>query len=212
MGNASFDVLWGCRYDTDEHGIHYINNNSLVTKVTCGSVRYLTCGDIEDITEKQILDAGIDVSADIYKMSHHGGNTSNTQEFIKKVNPVFAFYCSGSDGFTIFNPSNSWTHTPVANMAKISDVYSAKYNGEVDFVVNNGLIKTSCERNYVTREVTFQDKLTGKITTVTYKFNKAGNQYIPDRLYTLSGSVRPFGTKENGFHWYVYPELFATGE
>lgn len=205
VGNASFTVLWGCSYTNSNHDTHYINNNSLVTKVTCGSVRYLTCGDIESATENQIINAGVDVSADIYKLSHHGGNTSNTSFFVKKVNPIFAFYNYNNDSSSKFSPKGSWSAAPVANLKGMANIYSVRYNGEIDISADNGLIRAACGRNYVTKDVSFQDKASGKVTKVTYRLNKASSQHIPDRLYTLSGTIkpsessRPSGNTKQGF-------------
>ena len=87
VGNAKVSILWGCTYKSTAYDASYINNNSLVAKVTSGTASYLTCGDIEKETENQIIRSGINISADIFKFNHHGGNTSNTAAFVKKVNP-----------------------------------------------------------------------------------------------------------------------------
>lgn len=44
------------------------NNYSIVTKITFGEVNMLLTGDAEELSEKEILDAGFDVKADIFKV------------------------------------------------------------------------------------------------------------------------------------------------
>lgn len=120
VGNATLKVLWGCTYNSGKYDANYINNNSLVTKVTSGSVSFLTCGDIEKEVENQIVKAGINIKADIFKMNHHGGNTSNTSAFLKKVNPSFAFYnWNGDDPDSC---GGGWVKTPLSVLQKTCNV------------------------------------------------------------------------------------------
>ena len=65
IGDVVAEVLWGANYKDSNHNTDYINNNSLVTRFTCGNTRYLNAGDIEVDTEYEMLDAGVDLSADI---------------------------------------------------------------------------------------------------------------------------------------------------
>lgn len=43
------------------------NNYSIATKITFGGTNMLLTGDAEELSEKEILDAGFDVKADIFK-------------------------------------------------------------------------------------------------------------------------------------------------
>ena len=59
VGDVIAEVLWGADYEDSSHDTDYINNNSLVTRFTCGNTRYLNAGDIEVDTEYEMLDAGV---------------------------------------------------------------------------------------------------------------------------------------------------------
>ena len=75
-----------------DRNIKYVNNRSLVTMFTCGEIKYLNCGDIEYEVEKKILDKKIDIKADIFKLNHHAGNTSNAGPFQKAVNAKYVYH------------------------------------------------------------------------------------------------------------------------
>lgn len=49
----------------------------------------LLTGDAEELAENEIIATGYDIRADILKAGHHGSDTSNSEEFIKAVNPQY---------------------------------------------------------------------------------------------------------------------------
>ncbi|MFV0465959.1 MAG: hypothetical protein ACK5ML_07790 [Lachnospiraceae bacterium] len=73
----------------------FINNYSLVARISAGGTVFLTAGDIEQFQEKLLIQAyknsGM-LDADIFKMNHHGHYMSNTPEFLECVTPdqIFA--------------------------------------------------------------------------------------------------------------------------
>ncbi len=145
MGDANVEILYGTTYENEDHDTSYINNNSLVARITGGGIRYLTCGDIEEIVERRILEEGIDISADLYKMSHHGGTTSNCYDFLEAVNPSFAFFnglVDSPDGY-----AQDWTQGPEADMSVFANVYSSRYNGNITFTARDGVIAARADRN-----------------------------------------------------------------
>ncbi len=91
IGDARGEVLWHRQknYPYGQTVVPYLNDRSLVTMITCGNIRYLTCGDLHLENERAILEAGIDVHADIYKASHHADVTSNCEEWLEAVDPDY---------------------------------------------------------------------------------------------------------------------------
>lgn len=89
VGDARAEVLWHrkANFPYGQTVVPYLNDRSLVTMITCGGVRYLTCGDLHDENERAILDAGVDVRADIFKANHHAKDTSNCEEWLDAVAP-----------------------------------------------------------------------------------------------------------------------------
>ncbi len=65
------------------------NNNSLIKKLICQNNSFLFLGDNELDVEKRLLDSGIDISADVFKASHHGSRTSNSKELIDRIDPRY---------------------------------------------------------------------------------------------------------------------------
>ncbi|MBI2580703.1 MBL fold metallo-hydrolase [Candidatus Woesearchaeota archaeon] len=66
------------------------NDNSVVYLLTIGKVRVLMEGDCEKECEEDILASGLNISADILKVSHHGSKSASTDAFIDAVSPKVA--------------------------------------------------------------------------------------------------------------------------
>lgn len=66
------------------------NDKSVVMRLTYNNISCLYTGDITKSAEAKMLREGIDVSADILKVSHHSSYKSNSFEFLKAVNPEIA--------------------------------------------------------------------------------------------------------------------------
>ncbi|MDE7321680.1 MAG: MBL fold metallo-hydrolase [Lachnospiraceae bacterium] len=73
------------------------NDASIALTVENGKNRFLFTGDAEETAEKDILENGIDISADVYKAGHHGSRTSTSQKFFEAVNPTCAVISCGED-------------------------------------------------------------------------------------------------------------------
>ena len=74
-----------------------LNDYSIVIKLSYGKNSFLFTGDGEALAENEIIEKGFDLAADVLKVGHHGSNTSNTEEFLKKVNPSYAVISLGED-------------------------------------------------------------------------------------------------------------------
>lgn len=71
---------------------HCLNNSSLCTVITCGSVRYLSTGDIERQEEAELVNKyGYGLNCDILKVPHHGLRTSCSDVFASRVTPMWSF-------------------------------------------------------------------------------------------------------------------------
>ena len=91
----------GTEYDLDgvtmlvlspEKGANYeeLNDYSIVLKFTYRDVSILTGGDASKLVERQLITKDYDLSADIYKVSHHGGRDGNSEAYLKEINPRYA--------------------------------------------------------------------------------------------------------------------------
>lgn len=75
-----------------------LNNMSVVSKVSFGETSVMITGDAEMPSEEDMLSyKGVDYSADILKVGHHGSKTSTSEEWLAAVNPQYAVISCGLD-------------------------------------------------------------------------------------------------------------------
>jgi len=74
-----------------------VNNYSLGIKLENGNNVFLLTGDAEIESEKDMIDSGMDLEADVMKLNHHGSTTSNSEAFIEAVDPIYAVITVGID-------------------------------------------------------------------------------------------------------------------
>ena len=67
-----------------------VNNNGVAARVIYGEASALFMADLFVESELSLLDAGLDLSADILKLGHHGSRTSTSPELLNAVGPVAA--------------------------------------------------------------------------------------------------------------------------
>ena len=137
IGNAHAEVLWcGCSCKLSSRGFfEYMNDRSLVTKFTAGDMAYLTAGDINDEVFTLMKKRGLDLQADVYKLSHHGeGDTAAT---IRMIRPAYAFYCDSTEK----KGNIRWT-AGRRKIAKMTHLYSVRYNGNITFRLYGKTAKT----------------------------------------------------------------------
>lgn len=91
-----------------------LNNYSAVLKLSYGDKAFLFMGDAEEEVEREILENGADISADVLKVGHHGSDTSSTREFIEAVEPSHAVVSVGE--------GNSYGHPSSATLETLSDI------------------------------------------------------------------------------------------
>src|SRR5262249_32256246 len=72
------------------------NDNSLVLRIGFAGRTLLFPGDIEGPSERELLDAGVSLRADVLKVPHHGSRTSSTQAFVAAVAPALAVIPAGA--------------------------------------------------------------------------------------------------------------------
>lgn len=89
LGTASITILAPDReYDNP-------NDASIAFLLKNGTRSFLFTGDAGEEAEQDLLKTGIDISADLYKVGHHGSKYSTSKEFFKAVDPFYAVISCG---------------------------------------------------------------------------------------------------------------------
>lgn len=90
LGGATFTIVApNADYGND------MNEWSVGVLVQNGNNRFLFTGDAEEKAEEDILNNGIDISADVYAAAHHGSKTATSQAFLDKVSPTYVVISAG---------------------------------------------------------------------------------------------------------------------
>lgn len=84
FGESSFTILSPARNYEDS------NDCSIVLRLTHGGNTFLFTGDAEEEAENDMLASGMDLSADVLKVGHHGSHTSTSDAFLDAVSPTYA--------------------------------------------------------------------------------------------------------------------------
>lgn len=66
------------------------NANSLVLLMSYGEFRLLLTGDANSITEAALIRSGVELSASVLKVGHHGADDASGAEFLARVRPKLA--------------------------------------------------------------------------------------------------------------------------
>ena len=74
-----------------------INNYSAVIRIDYGDNSFILTGDAEEISEKEMIDSGEKLKADVLKVGHHGSSSSTCLAFLKAVAPQYAVIMCGVD-------------------------------------------------------------------------------------------------------------------
>ncbi len=91
LGSAKVQIVAPCNY---EYGNNE-NNYSVGVLVTYGESTFLFAGDAEEEAEEDILKNGIDIDCDVFKASHHGSRTANSEPFLDAALPEYVVISCG---------------------------------------------------------------------------------------------------------------------
>lgn len=76
------------------HG-NMVNRLSVVVLVRVGSFTFLIPGDIDDMAARELLDSGIELSADVFLLPHHGARLTTINQLLAAVDPKYAVISAG---------------------------------------------------------------------------------------------------------------------
>ena len=104
-----------------------MNDNSIIVKIAYGATSFLFLADAEQEEEQALLASGLDITADVLKVGHHGSDTSTSDTFLSAVNPQCAVISCGKN--------NTYGHPAQSVLFKLSQigatVYRTDQNGTI---------------------------------------------------------------------------------
>lgn len=136
LGEAFFTVL------SDEQKEYAdINDASICIRLSFGNNTFLFCGDAGEEAEAALLQSGLPLEADVYKVSHHGSASSSTAEFLEAVSPSYAVVSCGR--------GNSYGHPDPDTLQRLlhvgADIYRTDRQGTIRAVSDGDTIAWSVE-------------------------------------------------------------------
>lgn len=133
LNNSNIDVIYVGSDESD------INDSSIVLKLNYFSNSFLFTGDLGSNKEKEILNSGANIKADVLKVGHHGSSYSTASLFLDKVNPSFAAISVGKN--------NIYKHPATSTLEKLNKkgikVYRTDLDGTILFESNGKDISVS---------------------------------------------------------------------
>lgn len=116
------------------------NRGSAVLKYVNGDFSVLYTGDIDFAAEEDLILKGIDLSAEVLKVSHHGSESSSSPEFIKAVGSKVSVISTGED--------NIYGHPAEETIKRLSHtkIFITYKDGSIRFKTNGNGYKTEALR------------------------------------------------------------------
>ncbi len=90
------------------------NDDSICLKVSHGENSILFTGDAGSKPEKDMIEAGMDLEADLLQAGHHGSSTSNSYYFLRESNPRYVVISCEKD--------NMYGHPHKETMSRFNDL------------------------------------------------------------------------------------------
>jgi len=73
----------------------HTNDTSIVLRVDYGSTSFLLTGDMESDAERDLVNSGANLKADVLQVGHHGSSTSTSYIFLNAVLPEMGIISCG---------------------------------------------------------------------------------------------------------------------
>lgn len=119
-----------------------LNENSVVLKLTDGSVSFLFMGDAGLEAEESIMEGGYNVDVDILKVGHHGSTSGSGERFISAVSPEVSVIEVGA--------GNDYDHPhkeTLQRLQKESIVYRTDQSGNIMITTNGERYSIKTEKS-----------------------------------------------------------------
>ena len=151
IGGGVYNAIEGMNFKVGEIEITVLasfgeladeNNRSLFVMAEIENKKFFFSGDAEKEAERLLLKENLNLDCDVFKLAHHGSNTSNTKELLNELTPRYAVISVGYD--------NSYGHPHDEIVTEVNkrniEILRTDINGDITFYIENGKIIPKCEK------------------------------------------------------------------
>lgn len=188
---------------------YYVNTKSVCILLTWGDSKVLLTGDLEETHdmygESNLIDTYSDIDENLlenvtlYKAAHHGSKTSNSANFIKKINPKYVAISTvaNSKGNTSGGYWNFPRQEILENFLSVTDnIYITayfndtltipdSYYGTITFSIDNKEnVDVSCSTTKKDYNFIYEGNEIKKLVDTDWFID---NRYLPFRVYVFDG-------------------------
>lgn len=121
---------------TDNSAFDDLNDCSLVCLLTCGDVRFLFTGDLEEAGEEALLKEGLIPPVTVLKTAHHGSSHATSAAFLRAAQPKYAAISVAA--------VNDYGHPAAKTLSRLRDagcqIYRTDLDGTVCFAADHNAI------------------------------------------------------------------------
>lgn len=136
LGSGSLELI------APDYSGENLNNYSAIVRFVFGDRKFLFSGDAEKEIENQILLSGYQISADVYKVGHHGSSTSSGSFWVAAVSPDYCVIECGA--------GNSYGHPDGDTLRTLrmytDEILRTDINGTVVFTTDGDTINYTAEK------------------------------------------------------------------
>lgn len=193
LGECLIEFLGPCSFYDDD------NDMSICLKVSHGENSVLFTGDAGSGPEREMIESGADLEADILQAGHHGSSTSNSYYFLREVNPRYVVISCGKD--------NMYGHPHEESLSRFNDlgaeVFRTDQQGTVIAVDDGESITFNCEGKKADRPYSEEPQDAAYIGNVnSHKFHSPdcsglpaedNRVYFTDRDAAVNAGYEPCG-------------------
>ena len=163
-----------------------VNDDSICLKISHGDNSMMFTGDAGTSPERDIIESGADIEADLLQAGHHGSSTSNSYYFLREVNPKYAVISCGKD--------NMYGHPHEEILSRFNDlgaeIFRTDEQGTIIAVDDGKSITFNCEGKKASRPYTEDQQEANYIGNVNSKKYHlptcSGLPYEENRVYFVS--------------------------
>ncbi len=146
-----------------------LNTNSIVLRISYGTMNLLYTGDATTVAEEAMLRTGYPLDAQVIKIGHHGSSGASSAGFLTRVNPQVAIISVGKD--------NDYGHPHRATLDRLATagptVFRTDTDGTIRVVSNGNTFSVTTEKgdsgfwNAAVTATTPSPRASSTVTTVT---------------------------------------------